>query len=712
MATLLLVAGACGDNESSKENGDAGTVRSDSGEGPSDAALDRATVCTDGSADFRTIQEAIDRLADGGVIEVCPGTYLENLVIDRRPLTLRPYPGAAAPTIDGAATGRVITVTDVDDPGVVIESVVLVNGLTGEDGGGLYCRNSTLTLNGSQISLSGGNNGGGFAARDCVIDARDNALFLNTAAARGGGAFISTSKGSFANNESHSNQAQEGGGIAVVSAGGEEPSQRDFASDALEIRGNTFRDNSAETPRTIFYFGKESGGGGVWLRGDSPFVENLVIGNSSSVNGGGLYVAGGTVTIVDNEVLNNRTIEDGGGIFTNSCGGRIAGNRIIGNSTFDDAGGLRIFVGFNMTIENNNISFNSALDASGGVKLSHARNVFLNNVLEGNVADTAGGLELDNDSSLVSGCTFRANQARLGAGIHSKAAEGEIRIGDCLFDGNVASAYGGALHFEDDAHPVLLENIEARGNRAPRGGAIATNNARLHLTDSLLVGNQADDRGGALYFSGYEEELADEAVSIPIHVTTNEEDPKLVELVRVELYDNRAPLGGAVSAVQDTWLQMSNAVAAENRADDGGGGLFLDSVNGFLSNAVVADNAAPDGAGIRLAGSAGLTVVNTIIADNRKGAGVATDDAPPGVWQYNDVHGNADGDYAGTADLTGGDGNISEPPDFVDADGRDYRLRKKSACIDAGHPGKKYTDPDGTRSDMGVHGGPGAVPGE
>jgi hypothetical protein len=70
-------------------------------------------------------------------------------------------------------------------------------------------------------------------------------------------------------------------------------------------------------------------------------------------------------------------------------------------------------------------------------------------------------------------------------------------------------------------------------------------------------------------------------------------------------------------------------------------------------------------------------------------------------FSYNDVWGNKAGEYEGIEDQTGMNGNVSIDPRLPE-DGS-FMLPGGSSLRDAGNP--LLTDPDGTRSDMGIGGG-------
>ena len=79
---------------------------------------------------------------------------------------------------------------------------------------------------------------------------------------------------------------------------------------------------------------------------------------------------------------------------------------------------------------------------------------------------------------------------------------------------------------------------------------------------------------------------------------------------------------------------------------------------------------------------------------------------------YSSVFDNDSPSFDGLSDPTGSDGNLSVDPDFTDVSGSDpttwdLSLAGGSALIDAGEPA--LSDPDGSTSDIGAYGGPGAA---
>jgi hypothetical protein len=121
-----------------------------------------------------------------------------------------------------------------------------------------------------------------------------------------------------------------------------------------------------------------------------------------------------------------------------------------------------------------------------------------------------------------------------------------------------------------------------------------------------------------------------------------------------------------------------------------------------LVNSTFADN---EGDGIQVATSTSLGItLNNVISAYNDGYGVTNGEVAPAV-SYCDVFGNGSGGYS-DVDETGVNGNLDVDPLFEDLAGGDLHLGAGSPLLDAGDP--LLMDPDGSQSDMGFYGGPGA----
>ncbi|MFC1635665.1 right-handed parallel beta-helix repeat-containing protein [Planctomycetota bacterium] len=198
--------------------------------------------------------------------------------------------------------------------------------------------------------------------------------------------------------------------------------------------------------------------------------------------------------------------------------------------------------------------------------------------------------------------------------------------------------------------------------------------------------------------------------------------------------DNSAYAGGGIM----TYLgeaTVSNNLIYDNSGYVGGGALLL--ITGRLMNNTIVDNDAslpivPGAIGI--AGNVYIetnpdfgqcTLANNIICNAKSGGGLLIVGFGGEIIAFNDVWGNALGNYGtqdlqtgevsfdGPLDRTGQDGNISDDPLFVDPLNHDYHLQTGSPCISAGDPGyvpgPDETDMDGepriyaARVDIGAY---------
>ena len=144
-------------------------------------------------------------------------------------------------------------------------------------------------------------------------------------------------------------------------------------------------------------------------------------------------------------------------------------------------------------------------------------------------------------------------------------------------------------------------------------------------------------------------------------------------------------------------LSLSNSVIA-----DYAGTAIWGSFSDFnLINNVIAGNGQD---AIFLHDSTSAVIKNNIIVNNA-GFGINGMESALASIDYNNVWGNAENSFES---FSAAGNNISEDPQFVNADSGEFHLQAGSPCIDTGDPDPKFNDPDGSRNDMGAFGGPSA----
>ena len=127
------------------------------------ASADVLTVNIDGSADYTTIQAAIDASADGDTILLSPAVYYGRINMNGRQITMRSTQGADLTILDAQGQqGAIVTIDGSETLSTVIEDVTIRDS-TGTNGCGIYVGSSAaLTIRDVKfINCSSSNVGGG-----------------------------------------------------------------------------------------------------------------------------------------------------------------------------------------------------------------------------------------------------------------------------------------------------------------------------------------------------------------------------------------------------------------------------------------------------------------------------------------------------------------------------------------------------------------------
>ncbi len=283
---------------------------------------------------YSTIQPAIDSAADGDIILVFPGTYVENINYKGKNITVASLYLYTLDTsyisqtiIDGNQNGSVVTFNSGEDTTAILTGFTIQNG-NADHGGGIRCSSSSspslenVTI--SNNSATGTNNayGGGIYCDDNSSPSLDNVTITGNSSGWGGsGIYCHDSSPSLENvtisNNSATGTYAIGGGIRCSS------------SSSPSLENVTISNNSAY-----------SGGGISCLNNSSLCLENVTISNNLASLGGGIYCHDSSPGLENVTISNNSASYNGGGIFCNiNSSPSLVNVTITGNSVLDDDGG-------------------------------------------------------------------------------------------------------------------------------------------------------------------------------------------------------------------------------------------------------------------------------------------------------------------------------------------------------------------------------------
>ena len=322
-----------------------------------------------------TIQDAITAASVGDTVFVDPGVYAETINFLGKAITVISTDGPEFTTIDAELLDTVVRFENAEGPDSVLQGFTITNGLVF---GGLMAVNDA----------------GGILCVDASPTLRGNVITSNSTNWNGAGITLKNSAAVVVDNE---------------------------------IRLNGFFCLIVDVP-----CGR---GGGVFVSGGAPLIQNnKITDNSAPAAGGGLYLTDGTTAdVIGNQILSNFSARGGGIVVGEDAEPFLMNNLIAGNGATGFvslggaipgyAGGIYIEDSANVTIESCTIAANTATGFS--------------------VSGQGGGLVVENDSvTTISHSVIYGNSADLNSQIEDATA-GTLTIEYCdvqggwLGDGNI-----------------------------------------------------------------------------------------------------------------------------------------------------------------------------------------------------------------------------------------------------------------------------------
>ena len=400
------------------------------------------------------IQGAVDAAESGDAINVLPGTYFENVVVDKSLDVLGA--GVGETVVDGNHKGSVFkigeTYSDID---LNLSGMTITNGSGTQDdpdewftsGGGIF-------------------NKGKMTIEDCLISG-------NSATYGGGVSNYGTA--TIAESRISDNSVIEYGGGVYNYYG------------AITMANSTISGNSAKS----FFSGN---GGGIYNYYGTTAVTNSTITGNSATWGGGIYNNGGTAMITNSKIAENSVDGWSGGVF-NSGTATIIGSNISGNSVYDGVGGGVVnWAAATITIVDSNISANW-----GNGIWNDGVATIKDSIVSRNSGGNGGGVYSEGIAT-ISGCTISGNSASVyydGGGVCSYY--GTTTITDSIISGNLAGNGGGVYN---TGGTINISCSTISENVADQWGGGVANWGTADIADSSISGNLVYRDGGGIWNSG------------------------------------------------------------------------------------------------------------------------------------------------------------------------------------------------------------------
>jgi len=673
-------------------------------------------------ADYPTIQEGIDAANYGDTVLVDPGTYPENLYLNKN-ITLSSLFMTSLDTsyisqtiIDGCHWGRVISIDCPVDTTCVVSGFTITNGNSESSGAGISCWGaapvlSNLIVKNNHSEEGGGGIGCGYGGP--VGGVTSNPVLINveisnnnTASYYGGGGMYCHGGNPRLNHCTFINNQNSGtAGFRCM-----------FGNPCLNHV--TFINNHSNYGSILYYA--------------PPFYEPVAFMESVIVSGnfGNAVIidvpSAETSLTLNNVNINNNT---GYGLQSNAASLYLSDVSIHHNSGgLINSGGVVVFDTLNRcSIYNNFIGYNKDISSDTVMEVTLDTFTVLNptafhvNQLSHFSFDILHGFygQINSDVYVSpSGDDFNSGispndplnrivcaQARLlnphtiylADGNYSNALTGEqfpvvltdsvnltgSSAEDVILEGSgnliivikdnaynkltgIALTGGRQGIWIENSNPVI-ESVHITGNSNPssyyEGGGVYSTGSSPVFINTIIEGNSANS-GGGLYFT-----------------------ESLPALLNVAIKENSASYGGGIYFL-DSDPVIINLNINQNSAQKGGG-IFFNNSDPLICNSTLAGNIASSwGGGICGGGGSYIRLLNSILWNN-------DDDQIALVGIYggtntieisnSDIEGGEEGIYiSGTGAVSWMEGNMVENPLFEGAGEHPFALADGSPCIDTG----------------------------
>jgi hypothetical protein len=402
--------------------------------------------CTTAAKPCEHIQVAIDKSASGDTIQIAPGTYIEQLAIRDRNLTLTGK-SAANTFLDGNQLYQILSISRESTPSMTVSlsGVTLRNGKSTQPGGAIANdSNSYLTISNSSIINNSSSNGGGIF-NNGFLKLINVTVSDNSATSLEGGGIYNAGYIELNGVLLADNQAPSGGGISNRNA------MTITASSIVSNISNGGNDggggiyNVASSSKLILLNSTLSGnkslanaGAAIFNRGIVTGTATTILGNEADYGGGIYNDISGRATFSSGSIRGNTAVFDGGGFFNGGIA-RIDKGLITGNRAVTKGGGIHNSATGKLTVGTSIIITNTTLGAQGGGISNLGALTVTQSALVYNTSSTSQGGGLSNaGTTRLTNVTISYNAALSGAGIYNSGGTLSLQFSTVANNGSPA----------------------------------------------------------------------------------------------------------------------------------------------------------------------------------------------------------------------------------------------------------------------------------
>lgn len=299
-------------------------------------------------------------------------------------------------------------------------------------------------------------------------------------------------------------------------------------------------------------------------------------GSEDAGRGAGVFVDGGQMTVAGCRLEFNAAVEDGGAIYARNAGLTVEGTTFANNSSERRGGAVRV-EGGTATVSQCQFEDNVSFTRGGGLSVVFANLSLTDTSFRDNSSDDGGALDTDGTSSYitVSRCSFSDNTAT-GSGGAAFVLGWSAAFLDTTFEENHGEHGGGLWAGQTQ---LTVSGCTFKHNRAAGdGGGVCASRTRVDIRGTTFRDNESFASGAGV------------AISSGSGTITN------------SLFAENEALagrGGGAALLNDDHnesqpVNITSCTFAENTADTGGAGLYINKTSPEVTNCIFWNVEKPD----------------------------------------------------------------------------------------------------------------------